>query len=88
MLQIYIEHYKDETVLIQSIQSDKTILAEFENDNINLDVCIPFIGQEIKVHHIYVDDCDNSYVLTAKLESVEIDSITNVKCIKYSPISN
>lgn len=87
MLQIYIEHFKNETIVIQSIQDDDTILSEYGDNEINLDVCIPYIGKEIKVHHQYVEDIKNSYTLTAKLETVEIDPITKVKCIKYIPIS-
>ena len=87
MLQITIEHYKDETVSVQKICEDSTILAVMQDTGtIDLDVCIPFINQQIEVHHNYVDDNEKSYVLTAKLEAIEIDPITQVKCIRYTPI--
>ena len=86
MLQVYIEHFKDETVVVQSIQDDNKILSEFENGKIDLDVCIPYTNQRIKVHHNHIDDNKNSYDMTAILEAVEIDPFTMVKCIRYSPI--
>lgn len=87
MLQIIIEHYKDETVSVQKICEDSTVLAVMQDTGtIDLDVCIPFINQQIEVHHNYVDDNEKSYVLTAKLEAIEIDPITQVKCIRYTPI--
>ena len=88
MLQITIEHYKDETVSVQKICEDSTVLAVMQDTGtIDLDVCIPFINQQIEVHHNYVDDNEKSYVLTAKLEAIEIDPITQVKCIRYTPIN-
>lgn len=88
MLQIIIEHYKDETVSIQKICEDSTVLAVMQDTGtIDLDVCIPFINKQIEVHHNYVDDNEKSYVLTAKLEAIEIDPITQVKCIRYTPIN-
>ena len=88
MLQIIIEHYKDETVSIQKTCEDSTVLAVMQDTGtIDLDVCIPFINQQIEVHHNYVDDNEKSYVLTAKLEAIEIDPITQVKCIRYTPIN-
>ena len=87
MLQIYIEHFKNETVVIQSIQDDDKILSEYGDNEINLNVCIPFINEEIKVHHQYVEDTKSNYTLTAKLLSVEIESLTQCKCIRYLPIS-
>lgn len=87
MLQITVEHYKDETVSVQKICKDSTVLAVMQDTGtIDLDVCIPFINQQIEVHHNYVDDNEKSYVLTAKLEAIEIDPITQVKCIRYTPI--
>lgn len=87
MLQITVEHYKDETVSVQKICEDSTVLAVMQDTGtIDLDVCIPFINQQIEVHHNYVDDNEKSYVLTAKLEAIEIDPITQVKCIRYTPI--
>lgn len=87
MLQITVEHYKDETVSVQKICEDSTVLAVMQDTGtIDLDVCIPFINQQIEVYHNYVDDNEKSYVLTAKLEAIEIDPITQVKCIRYTPI--
>lgn len=87
MLQITVEHYKDETVSVQKICEDSTVLAVMQDTGtIDLDVCIPFINQQIEVHHNYVDDNEKSYVLTAKLKAIEIDPITQVKCIRYTPI--
>ena len=72
---------------VQKICEDSTILAVMQDTGtIDLDVCIPFINQQIEVHHNYVDDNEKSYVLTAKLEAIEIDPITQVKCIRYTPI--
>lgn len=87
MLQIYIEHFKNETVSINSIYDDDVVLSEINDNETNLDVCTPFINQEIKVHHSYVEEVENNYTLTAILEAVEVDPITKVKCIKYTPIS-
>ena len=61
MLQIIIEHYKDETVSVQKICEDSTVLAVMQDTGtIDLDVCIPFINQQIEVHHNYVDDNDDN----------------------------
>lgn len=88
MLQIIVEHYKDETVSVQKICKDSSVLAVMQDTGtIDLDVCVPFINQQIEVHHNYVNDNAKSYVLTAKLEAVEIDPVTQVKCIKYTPIN-
>ena len=87
MLQIIVEHYKDETVSVQKISDDSDVLSVMQDGIIDLDVCVPYINKQIKVHHNYIDDEEKSYVLTAKLEAVEIDPITQVKCIKYTPIN-
>ena len=89
MLQVNIDHYEDGTVSVQSIldTNENHALAIMHEGVINLDVCIPYINQEISVCHNYVYDTDKSYNLKAKLEAVEIDSITQVKCIKYSPLN-
>lgn len=88
MLQIEIEHYKDETISIQEIRNDSDVLSVMQDNGIiDLDVCIPYINEKIKVHHNYINDEEKSYILTAKLEAVEIDPITQVKCIKYTPIN-
>lgn len=84
MLQIIIEHSKD-TVSIRKICDDGAILSEMQDDTINLDVCIPYINQDIIVHHNYLDNSKESYTLIANLEAVEINPPTNIKCIKYSP---
>lgn len=88
MLQIEIEHYKDGTISIQEIRNDSDVLSVMQDNGIiDLDVCIPYINEKIKVHHNYINDEEKSYILTAKLEAVEIDPITQVKCIKYTPIN-
>lgn len=88
MLQIEIEHYKDGTISIQEISNDSDVLSVMQDNGIiDLNVCIPYINEKIKVHHNYIDDEEKSYILTAKLEAVEIDPITQVKCIKYTPIN-
>lgn len=88
MLQIIVEHYKDGTVSVQEIRNDSDVLSVMQDNGIiDLDVCIPYINEKIKVHHNYIDDEEKSYILTAKLEAVEIDPITQVKCIKYTPIN-
>lgn len=87
MLQVYIEHQEDQTIAIQEICDDDKILAELEeNNSINLDVCIPYVNQRIEVHHDYVNDFSKNCTLNAILESVEIDPVTKVKCIRYSMI--
>ena len=88
MLQIIVEHYKDGTVSVQEIRNDSDVLSVMQDNGIiDLDVCIPYINEKIKVHHNYINDEEKSYILTAKLEAVEIDPITQVKCIKYTPIN-
>lgn len=88
MLQIEIEHYKDGTISIQEIRNDSDVLSVMQDNGIiDLDVCISYINEKIKVHHNYINDEEKSYILTAKLEAVEIDPITQVKCIKYTPIN-
>lgn len=85
MLQVTIEHHKDETVFIQKICEGDNILAEMQSNNvIDLDVCVPYINQEINVQHNYVDDTDMSYALKAKLEAVEMEPTVHAKCIRYS----
>ena len=86
MLQIFIEH-SEKTVCVQKISNDITTLAEMQDGKIDLDACIPYVNQEINVHHTFLDNSENDYVLVAKLEKVEVEPTTNVKCIKYSPIS-
>ena len=86
MLQIIIEH-SEGTVCVQKICNDVTTLAEMQDGKIDLDVCTPYINREIEVHHNFLDHSEDDYVLTAKLEKVEIEPITHVKCIKYSPTS-
>lgn len=88
MLQIIVEHYKNGTVSVQEISNDSDVLSVMQDNGIiDLDVCVPYINEKIKVHHNYIDDEEKSYILTAKLEAVEIDPITQVKCIKYTPIN-
>ena len=85
MLCVTIEHYKDETISIQQIADDSTVLAKItENNSIDLDVCVPYINKEIAVQHKYTDNEAMNCTLAAKLEAVEIDPSTQVKCIKYS----
>lgn len=85
MLCVTIEHYKDETVSIQEISDDSTVLARItENNTIDLDVCVPYINKEIAVQHKYTDNEKMNCTLSAKLEAVEIDQNTQIKCIKYS----
>lgn len=84
MLQIFIEH-SGETVCVQKICNDITTLAEMQDGKIDLDVCIPYVDREINVHHTFLDNSENDYVLAAKLEKVEIEPTTNIKCIRYSP---
>ena len=87
MLQVYIEHNKNQTIAIQEIMDDDKMLAELEeNNSINLDVCIPYINQRIAVHHVYVDDSSKDCTLNAILEAVEIEPTTKAKCIRYSMI--
>lgn len=88
MLQVIVEHYKDETVSVKKICDDSTVLSVMKNTGvIDLDVCVPYINKQIEVHHNYIDSNENNYVLKAKLEAVEIDPMTQVKCIKYTPIN-
>lgn len=87
MLQIIVEHYKDETVSVQKISDDSDVLSVMQDGVIDLDVCVPYINKQIEVHHNYIDSNENNYVLKAKLEAVEIDPMTQVKCIKYTPIN-
>lgn len=87
MLQIFIEHYKNETIAIKEIKTGYVPLAELDDNNvIDLDVCIPYINQRIKVHHNHIEDNKESYTSTAILESVETDPATQFKYIKYSVI--
>ena len=87
MLQVTIEHYTDGTSSVQSIEDGQTVLAQMENEYINLDVCTPYVGRNIQVNHKYSENVSNNYSVNAKLETVEIDNSTGVKCIKYSVAS-
>ena len=85
MLNVTIEHYKDETISIQKISDDNVVLAKITEDNtINLDVCIPYINKEISIEHTYTNDNTKNCKLSATLEAVETDPLTKVKCIRYS----
>lgn len=87
MLQVFIEHYKNETIAIKKIAVGDILLAELQDNNtIDLDVCVPYINQRIKIHHEHIDSGTESYTITAILEAVEIDPATQFKCIKYSVI--
>lgn len=86
MLQITIEHYKDEASGIQKICTDTELLAQMQDNNtIDLDVCIPYINQDIVVYHIYIDDSRKNFITNAVLKAVEIDPDTNTKCIRFAP---
>lgn len=85
MLQVIIEHYKDETVSIKQIYDDNKLLAEMGVDDvINVDVCLPYCGQTINVIHNYVGESQKNYDLNATL--VGVDTFNGLKCIKYVPI--
>lgn len=86
MLQITIEHYKDEASGIQKICTGTELLAQMQDNNtIDLDVCIPYINQEIVVYHIYVGEEKKNFMTNAILKAVEIDPVTNTKCIRFAP---
>lgn len=92
MLQIIIHHEGKEgnEVTIASIlnkvsEGNVEILAKFDEEkgNIDIDVCIPYIEQDIEVKHIYPEQKD-CYQAIAKLEAVETDK-DGIKYIKFSP---
>lgn len=82
MLQIFIHHegkVGNEAVKIAGIinkENDNTeILAKFNEENgcIDLSVCAPYVGQEIKVKHVFHRE-EDSYEILAILDAVEKDS--------------
>ena len=87
MLQVTIEHYTDGTASVQSVKDGQTILAQMEDGYINLDVCTPYVERNIQIKHEYPENVSNNYSVNAKLETVEIENSTGVKCIKYSVTS-
>lgn len=87
MLQINIDHCGDDgkEITIKIVKDDKKILAVYNSleGQIDLDVCVPYIGQQIEVNHIYPSDAD-CYKTVAKLDDVSIDE-HGFKCIEYTP---
>lgn len=84
MLQVIIEHYKDETVSIKQIYNEDKLLAEMGTDDvINVDVCLPYCGQTIQVIHNFIGESDKNYSLHATL--VGVDIFNGLKYIKYIP---
>lgn len=88
MLQMTILHEKNngEEVTITEINDGEKVLAKFEDGLIDVDVCVPYIGQDILVSHVHENE-DDSYTSIATLESVDIDGNSGVKYVKYSPKS-
>jgi len=85
MLQITIEHYKDEASCIQKICTETEMLAQVQDNVIDLDVCIPYIDEDIVVYHIYSEDAKKNFITNAVLKAVEIDPATKTKCIRFAP---
>lgn len=83
MLQITIVHFEDETAGVETIQDDSSILATYNKveDKIDLDVCVPFIGQDILIKHIFPKE-EDSYQSIAELQGVDIDE-AQIKFIKF-----
>lgn len=84
MLQVNIQHGKDElSVRIATLYNDDVLLKEFDNETgkIDLEVCRPFIGEEIRVHHFF-DNKEKDYTVKGILQEVITDS-SGIKSIKY-----
>lgn len=84
MLQITIEHYSDGTASVQSVKDGKTVLAEMQEGYINLDVCTPYVERNIEIKHEYPEKISDNYSAKARLEAVEIENSTGLRCIRYS----
>ena len=87
MLQVNIQHGKDDLSLnIATLYNDDILLKEFDNETgkINLDVCKPFIGEEIRIHHFF-DEKEKNYTVKGILEEVTKDS-SGIQSIKYQAI--
>jgi hypothetical protein len=85
MLQVNIQHGEnDSSVKISTLYDDNVLLKEFDNETgkIDLDVCNPYIGKEIRVNHFFTDK-ENNYTTKGILESVDTDPSTGLKSIKY-----
>ena len=84
MLQVNIQHGKDDLSLrIATLYDDDVLLKEFDSETgkINLDVCKPFIGEEIRIHHFF-DEKEKNYTVKGILEEVAMDS-SGIQSIKY-----
>lgn len=84
MLHIYVIHSKNNTIYLDKITEDETILAEHnaETNMIDLDVCIPYVGDKIMVHHTFMANHNDDYSVAAKLLGVETDA-NGIKSVRY-----
>jgi hypothetical protein len=92
MLQIIIHHEgnngSEVTIagILNKVSEDNVeILAAFDEEkgNIDVDVCIPYIGQDIEVKHIYPEE-EECYQAIANLEAVDTDK-DGIKYIRFTP---
>lgn len=85
MLQVNIQHGEDDLSLkIATLYNDDVLLKEFDSETgmIDLEVCRPFIGEEIRVHH-YFNEKEKNYTVKGILQEVATDPSTKIKSIKY-----
>ncbi len=85
MLQVNIQHGKDDlSVRIATLYDDDVLLKEFDNETgkIDLEVCKPFINEEIRIHHFF-EEKEKNYTVKGMLEEVTTDPITKLQSIKY-----
>ena len=85
MLQVNIKHEdKDETIRITALYDDDVLLKKFDDKTgmIDLEACRPFVGEEIRIHHSFVNK-ENNYTVKGLLQEVMVDPFTRLKSIKY-----
>ena len=85
MLQINIQHGEnDSSVRIATLYDGDVLLKKFDENTgmIDLDVCKPFVGEEIRVHHFFINK-EQNFTVKGLLQEVDIDPSTNLKSIKY-----
>lgn len=84
MLQIVIKHECDNSsVQVVSLYDDDVLLkeADSESGKIDLDVCRPYINEEIRVHHLF-DEKEMNYTVKGLLQEVSTDA-SGIKSIKF-----
>lgn len=85
MLQVNIQHENNSSsIKIATLYDDDILLKEFDSETgkIDLDVCSPFIGKEIRVNHFF-NNKEQNYTVKGVLQEIITDEATGIKSIKY-----